>query len=124
MPKLRDLPPAELEVMKVLWEKGPSTVKQIQAERAKTRALAYTTIATLLSRLREKGYVSAAEKNFAYVFTPTVPRDEVVQRKVDDLVTRILSGDLAPVATYIAEKRKLTPEQVKMLKEIVKAEEK
>src|SRR5262249_46132258 len=51
---------AELEVMKALWAGGPGTVRELEARlRRKRRKWAYNTILTLLTRLREKGYVSA-----------------------------------------------------------------
>src|SRR5690606_34948679 len=83
---------------------------------------AYTTVATLLTRLKEKGYVEAEERNFAYVFRPLVKRDQVVRRKLDDLVQRVLGGAVAPLAAYIAENRNLTPEQIETLEEIIRSE--
>ena len=121
MQRMRDLPQAEFGVMDVLWEKGEATVKQVQSALSARRKLAYTTVATLLSRLREKGYVEAEERNFAYVFRPLVGREQVVRRKLDDLVKQVLGGDVAPLAAYIAENRELTPEQVDALEEIVRS---
>lgn len=122
MSDVKDLPQAEFDVMDVLWRKGECTVKEVQTELSKERKLAYTTVATLLTRLRDKGYVESEEKNFAYVFRPIVPRENVVHRKLDDLVKKVLSGSLTPLATYIAENRRLTPEQIAALEEIVKSE--
>lgn len=121
MPERRDLSQAELDVMEVLWRTGPATVKEVQADLAQDRKLAYTTVATLLNRLRDKGYVEATEKNFAYEFRPLVQRDKVIRRKLDDLVKQVLRGDVSPLAAYIAENRKLTPKQIEALEEIVKS---
>ena len=121
MQRMRDLPQAEFGVMDVLWEKGEATVKQVQSALSARRKLAYTTVSTLLSRLREKGYVEAEERNFAYVFRPLVGREQVVRRKLDDLVNQVLGGDVAPLAAYIADNRELTPEQVDALEEIVRS---
>jgi BlaI family transcriptional regulator, penicillinase repressor len=122
MADVKDLPQAEFEVMEVLWRRGEGTGKEIQAELGKKKKLAYTTISTLLTRLRERGYVEAEERNFAYVFRAKVAREQVVRRKLGDLVERILGGQVGPLAAYIAENRKLTPEQIAALEEIVKAE--
>ena len=119
MSDMRDLPQGEFEVMDALWDRGEATVKEILSALGSGRKLAYTTVATLLNRLRDKGYVEAEERNFAYVYKPLVPREQVVRRKLDDLVARILGGSMGPLAAYIAEKRNLTPEQIKMLEEIV-----
>jgi len=122
MAEIKDLPRAELRVMEVLWAKGEATVKQVREELSKERPLAKNTVGTLLARLRERGYVEAEERDFAYVFRPLVSRDQVVRRKLDDLVTQVLGGDLGPLALYIAEKRRLTPERLAALERIMRLE--
>ena len=119
MTDMRDLPQGEFEVMDALWDRGEATVKDVLNALGSGRKLAYTTVATLLNRLREKGYVEAEERNFAYVYRPLVAREQVVRRKLDDLVQRVLGGSVGPLAAYIAEKRNLTPEQIRLLEEIV-----
>ena len=121
MMEIRDMPQAEFEVMEVLWQKKEATVKQVQAALSKDKKPAYTTVATLLSRLRERGYVDTEERNFAYVFRPLIEREQVVRRKLDDLVKKVLGGDVAPLAAYIAENRSLSPEQLAALEQIVKS---
>jgi BlaI family transcriptional regulator, penicillinase repressor len=113
-----DLSSAEFEVMNILWNKGRATVREIQSTLGDERKLSYSAISTLLGRMREKGYVEAKAKDFAYEFRPLVKRQQVVRRKLDDLVHKILGGDVSPLAAYIAENRSLTPEQIKVLEEI------
>jgi predicted transcriptional regulator len=122
MSGMKDLPQAEFEVMSVLWQKGEATVREVHAELSRKSNRAYNTIATILTRLKEKGYVDAVERNFAYVFRPLVQRDQVVRRKVDDLVNHVLGGDVAPLAAYIAERRNLTPEQFAALEDMMNSE--
>ena len=121
MSKIPDMPQAEFEVMDVLWRMKEATVKQVQAELSVGRKLAYTTVATLLNRLRERGCVAAQERDFAYVFRPLIGREQVVRRKLDDLVKRVLGGDVAPLAAYIAENTDLSADQLAALEEIVQA---
>ena len=60
---------AELEVLKVLWAAGPATVRDVAAAlRKHRRRLAYNTVLTLLSRLRDKGYVAADRRDTAHLF--------------------------------------------------------
>ena len=123
MSDLRDLPQAEFEVMDVLWARGEATAREVQSELAKKRrTLAKNTVGTLLARLREKGYVEAEERDFAYLFRPTVPREQVVRRKLDDLVSQVLGGDLGPLTLYIADKRRLTPQGLAALEELLRSE--
>lgn len=124
MAETRDLPPSEFEIMRVVWEKGSATVRDVHDELSRNRKLAYTSVSSLLNRLKDKGYVEVVEQDTAYVYRPLVSQDQVVLRKVDDLVNRVLGGNLAPLANYIVRSRKLTPEQIAALEDIVKSEEK
>lgn len=124
MAKKTDLSPAELEIMEILWRKGHASVKDVQAELGEERKLNRTTVAMQLSRMKEKGYVEAREKNFAYEFHPLVDREDLAQKKLDDVVVRLLGGNVAPLAAYIAKNRKLTPEQMKCMEEIMESSRK
>ena len=121
MSEIRDLPQAEYDVMDVLWRRGEATVKEVHADLNVRRKLAYTTVGTLLGRLREKGYVEARERSFAYIFRPLVAREQAQKRKLDDLVKRVFGGSLAPLAAYLAENSTLTPEQIAAIEEIVRS---
>jgi len=120
MTEKTDLTPAEFRVMSVLWRKGRATVKEIQRALDPGRPLARTTINTMLTKMREKGYVGAREVNFAFEFRPLVERESVTKSKVSGLVDGFLEGDIAPLAAYIVENGELTPEQIKVLEEIVR----
>lgn len=119
MPMKPEVTPAEYAVMDALWQLGEGTVKEVLAVVSRQRPLAYTTVATLLTRLREKGMVAAEERNFAYVFRPLRTRDEIARRKLDELVQSLFGGDLGPLAAYIAENRDLTSEQLQQLQEMI-----
>ena len=122
MPDRPDLSAGEFEIMDVLWKMGRASVREVQAALEPARLLSRSAIATVLMRMKEKGYVDAREKNFAWEFRPLAKRDQVVRRKLDDLVDRLFGGDVAPLAAYLADTRKLTPEQISLLEDIAKSE--
>ena len=124
MPDARDLPPSEFEIMRVVWDMGRATVREVHDELTKERKLAYTSVASLMNRLRDKGYLAVEGGETAYVYHPLISREQVLLSKVDDLVTRVLGGNLAPLALYIAQNRNLTPEQMTALEEILRSQEK
>jgi len=117
----KDVSPLEFELMEVLWRKGEATAKEIQTALAPERPLAQTTVATLLMRMTQKGCIAYREGNSARMYRPLVPRDQVVRRKLDDLVQTVLGGDISPLVSYIAEHHRLTPEQIGSLKSILKS---
>ena len=122
MAKLTDLAPAEFEIMEILWKKGQASTKTIVAALPEARKLAYNTVATVLTRLRDKGYVQASEDNLAYIYRPLIDRRQVEDRKLDDLVHRILGGNLSTLAVYIARKSKLNPDQIAALEAIIESQ--
>src|SRR5687767_8642619 len=96
---------AELDVLKVLWAVGSATVREVEARlRKQRRRWAYTTILTLLSRLREKGYVTSDRPaggegggGTAHVFRAAVSRDRLLSDGLTDLADRICDGTASPL---------------------------
>jgi BlaI family transcriptional regulator, penicillinase repressor len=81
---------AEQDVMAVLWEVGPSPVRAVlEALRANGRDWAYTTAKTVLDRLEEKGYLVRDRSSHAHVYHPTLSREELARRRVDELRERL-----------------------------------
>src|SRR5437763_2125943 len=91
---------AELDVLKVLWERGPGTVREVEAIlRRRKRKWAYNTVLTLLTRLRDKGYVASDRGDRemgkgaqAYIFRATVSRDQLLRRRLADLADNVCDG--------------------------------
>lgn len=80
---------AELEILRVLWRLGPSTVREVQEDRSKT---GYTTILKLLQIMAEKGLVERDEQNRAHVYRATLTEDATQQSLVDDLLDKAFGG--------------------------------
>src|SRR5437016_2369819 len=88
----------ELEVLKVLWDRGPGTVRELDAHlRRQKRRWAYTTVLTLLQRLEAKGYVRSDKRDLAHVFHPAVTRARLLRRRMKDLADELCEGAAAPL---------------------------
>ena len=105
---------SELEVLKVLWSTGPTTVRDVEARlRRRTRRLAYNTVLTLLSRLREKGYVAADRGGgTAHVFRPLVTREELLTHGLTNLANRICDGTSSPLVQALVRGRRFSPDEI------------
>ncbi len=123
MTQAPDLSRGELEIMEVLWTQGQASVREIRVALEPTKKLSRNAIATVLTRMKAKGYVDAQEKNFAWDFRPLIKREDVVRVKLDDLVNRLLGGEVLPLLSYAAESGKLTTEQAKALAKITKSDQ-
>src|SRR3954466_13192999 len=90
---------AELEVLKALWKKGPGTVRDIET-RLRRKKWAYNTLLTLLSRLREKGYVAQereAGEGAAHTFRPVITQSQLLGHGLKELSHRIADGTASPL---------------------------
>ncbi|MCB9780869.1 MAG: BlaI/MecI/CopY family transcriptional regulator [Alphaproteobacteria bacterium] len=92
---------AELPLMHVVWDRGPSTARQVHDALDDGRA--YTTVATLLRILVDKGFLSATRTGRADVFAATLSRRDYQSRDVQDVVDRVFRGDpVSLVRTLVA----------------------
>jgi BlaI family transcriptional regulator, penicillinase repressor len=107
----------ELDVMGVLWERGPSTVAEVQA--ALPDELAYTTVLTMLRTLEEKGHVAHDEEGRAYRYYPLVERAEAGASAVGRLVRKLFRGSPELLLTHLVAERDLTREQLERLRALL-----
>src|SRR5687767_11739976 len=76
-PKKDVLTDQELEIMKVVWQRGKATVRDVYEELLKHRKIAYTTVMTMMGILEQKGRLSKSDSERAFVYTPAQPQGEV-----------------------------------------------
>jgi predicted transcriptional regulator len=111
MPRKKSKHPTEveLEILKILWETSPRTVRETrEAMAAEGRDLAHTTLITTLNVMFEKGYVhrSEAKEGRGYEFSPKVSRADVSQGMVGDLVERMFEGSASALLLSLLENDK------------------
>ncbi len=115
-----NISPAEMEVLRLLWELEEATVNEVHARLPGKRDVAYCTVQTLLRRLESKGHVSHHKRGKAFVFTPNARQDEVLKASVGDFVERLFGGDPIPLIQYLAEHESISEADIDRLRDIVK----
>ena len=111
---------AELEVLKVLWAAGPATVRDVAAAlKRQRRRLAYNTVLTLLSRLREKGYVAADRRDTAHLFRALVTRDELLGSSLAALADRVCDGTASPLVHALVRGQRFSPDEIKHFRKLL-----
>jgi BlaI family transcriptional regulator, penicillinase repressor len=115
--KSNRITPLELEVMHVLWEKGPANVQTVQQELK--RDLAYTTVQTVLTVLHRKGKVKRTLKDKAYFYRPAVSRSKLKGHAVTELIDRWFGGSAEGLVMSMLEARQLTPKRLARLNQMV-----
>jgi len=118
--KLRAMSPAETELLRLVWQLGEATVQQVCDRLPPERDIRYNTVQTLLCRLEHKGYLQRRPAGKAHVFFPVVRREEVIQRTVRDFLDRLFGGDPRPLVQFLAEDGKITEEDVKRLRKLIR----
>ena len=109
---------SEMEIMAVLWNaKEPITSVQI-GEAVEKHRWKKTTIATFLTRLVEKGAVSAEKKGKLYYYTPIVSVEEYRRTKTETLINNLYHGSVKEFAVALFENEKLSEEDIAELRAI------
>lgn len=110
----------ELAVLKVLWEHGPGTVRDIhKILRRLGERKAYTTVLTLLQRLEAKGYVSSDKSGLAHVFHPALTRDGVLQQRLKDLANQLCEGTATPLVLALVEGQRFTSAEINQFRHLL-----
>jgi predicted transcriptional regulator len=93
----------ELEIMKIVWKRGRSTVREVYEELLTQRKVAYTTVMTMMGTLEQKKHLKKSEQGRAYVYTPTQSQAKVVGGMVQDFVKRVFNGSAKPLLVHLVE---------------------
>lgn len=110
----------ELDIMLVLWERGPSTVTEVK--HALADDLARNTVLTMLKVLREKGYVERDERERTHRYFPLVGREAAGERAVGRLVGKLFRGSPALLFTQLVRHRDLSDEDLRAMRERIDLE--
>lgn len=90
----------ELEILKVLWERGPSTVREIHEALADSKGTGYTTVLKQLQIMAAKGLVERDELQRAHVYAAKAPREQTEAQLVTDLLDRALGGSASKLLMH------------------------
>jgi len=91
---------AELELLRILWEKQPATVREIYDALNEERASGYTTVLKMLQIMTAKGLVVRDEANRAHVYRAAISQDAMQSKILKDLTVRLFSGSAAQLALH------------------------
>ena len=106
------LTPQELEIMKIVWDRGEATVRDAFEALLDKRPIAYTTVLTMLSVLERKGHVSKRPDGRSYVYRATKPRDQVLGSMVREFIGRVFDGSARPLLVHLLEQEQVSAEEI------------
>jgi len=117
--KSATLTEAELRLMDVLWEKGPSTVQQVLEALPKKPALAYNSVLTTIRILEKKGYLKHIKDGRAHVYRPVVEREEATRSEISHLAHRFFRSSHELLALNILQDEGIDQEELGRLRQLL-----
>ncbi len=109
----------ELEIMKIVWSSGASTVRGVYESLLERRKIAYTTVMTMMNILEQKGYLKKTQKDRAYVYQAARPQKQVIRGMVREFVDRVFNGSAEPLLLHLVEDRRLSEEDLQEIRRIM-----
>lgn len=110
---------AELAILRVLWQRGPSTVRQVHDVLGQDRPTAYTTALKLLQIMAEKGLVSRDERERTHVYHTRVSEDQTQRQLVRDLLDRAFGGSSSKLVMQALAARRASAEELTEIRRLL-----
>ena len=111
--------PAELDILRLLWELGPSTVRAVQERLERERPTGYTTVLKLLQIMTDKGLVARDEAERAHVYSAKAPEQHTQRQLVRDLVDRAFGGSASKLVMQTLSARQTSREELGRIRELL-----
>lgn len=113
--------PGELEVLQILWETGPATVREVLDRLEKIdRGRAYTSVMSLMNVMAEKGLLKRTPQGRAFLYSPMMKKDAALGRMVRDLCRRAFEGSASTLVTRLLDETNPTDEELKAIRDAIR----
>ena len=109
----------ELEVLKVLWERGPSTVREVMEVLHDERPRAYTSVMSLLNVMTDKGLLVRVPQGRAFLYRPKVDRQRTLRRMVGNLLGRAFEGSAHELVAHLLDQTKPSDEELEAIRRTI-----
>jgi len=119
-PRSKTLTEQELEIMKIVWDRGNATVRDVYETLLDRRRVAYTSVMTMMNILEQKGHLKRKQVDRAYLYESTKPRAQVTRGMVREFVDRVFNGSAEPLLLHLVEDEKLTEKDLDEMKRIIR----
>jgi predicted transcriptional regulator len=109
----------EMQVLSVLWEKGPATVRAVQEALPDGKTRAYTTVLTVLQVMEKKGLLTHVSQGNTHVYQPTATRRQTIGPVLKSLVRQVFGGSPATAMQHLLAESEVSPEELVKLKQLI-----
>jgi BlaI family transcriptional regulator, penicillinase repressor len=110
---------AELAILRILWDRGPSTVRQVHDILGRERQAAYTTALKLLQIMIEKGLVERDERDRTHIYRAALSEETTQRQLVRDLVDRAFGGSAMKLVMQALATRRASAEELRDIRKAI-----
>ena len=121
MARKRRLGALELEVMQVIWERGTATVRHVWEALYPTKKLAYTSVASIIKQIEEKGFLTHEKEDRTYVYSPTVEQEHMSRTMLNELIDGAFRGSISRLMTTLIQSERLTDSELEEIQRVIGA---
>src|SRR5690349_22447043 len=111
--------PSELEILHILWNRGPSTVREIHDELSKEKDVGYTSALKLLQIMTTKGLVSRTEEQRAHVYTAAEPAETTKQQMATDVLQRVFRGSASQLMQHALSGKRSSKKEIDEIRRLL-----
>lgn len=116
----QDVTETELELLQVLWDSGPATIRHLtDVLYPGGSAAQYATVQKLLERLEAKRFVRRDRTPPAHIFSAAIAREDLIGRRLRDMAEKLCGGSLTPLLTHLVRTRGLTTRERQELRDLI-----
>lgn len=109
----------QLAILRVLWDVGEASVNDMVVHLKRERALAPTTVATLLTRLEKRGAIARRREGRGYVYRALLGREETRAARVDELAADLFEGDISHLVHHLLSTKEIAPGDLERVKRLI-----
>src|SRR5690348_3058487 len=122
MPRKVSSQPTEVElaILRVLWERGPSSVREVHHALSPTRDTGYSTTLKMMQVMFEKGLLKRDESRRPQVYQPAVPQEQTQASMVDDLIQKVFGGSARKLVMRAVQSEKVTAEELAEIRKLLR----
>ena len=109
----------ELEILKIVWQVEPATVRQVRDALASVRDLAYTTVMTVMSIMADKGYLKRKKNGRSYVYEAVYREQKASRNMLQDVIDRVFGGSTTAVLQHLLESSEIDDEELRKIRSLI-----
>jgi len=109
----------ELTILRILWDKGPSTVREVNEAMSKCEETGYTTTLKLMQIMAEKGLLRRDESGRQHVYRPAFTEEKTQKQLVGDLLQRAFSGSAEKLVMRVLSAKKVSAKELTKIRKLL-----